>query len=334
MIISRTPFRVSLFGGGTDYPAWFREHGGAVLGMAIDKYCYITLRHLPPFFEHRHRIVYSKIENIHSVEEIQHPAVRAILKKMRVEKGVEIHHDGDLPARSGIGSSSSFSVGLLNALYALEGRIRSKMQLAEEAMSIEQIDLSENVGCQDQIWAACGGFNRINFSRDGKFNLSPVIMNQERLQTMLDSFVLYFTGFSRFSSEIAKKQLENMPAKNESLRTIQSMVNEAEAILTDDKRSLDELGTLLNEGWKLKRGLAKEVSTEAIDEIYQAGREEGALGGKLLGAGGGGFILFYANPKVRKRIRERLKHLIEINFDIDRAGSSIVFYQPNGLGNS
>ncbi len=332
MIISRTPFRVSLFGGGTDYPRWYREHGGSVLGMAIDKYCYISLRPLPPFFEHRHRIVYSKIESVNSLDEIQHPAVRGVLKHAQVQIGLEIHHDGDLPARSGMGSSSSFTVGLLNALYALQGRMRSKRQLAEEAIFVEQEVLAENVGCQDQIWAAYGGMNRIDFGKDGSFAVRPIIMSKERVESLLGSMVLYFSGFSRIASEVAAKQIDNMKAKEKNLHAMQELAVEAESVLIDPNRDLREIGELLERSWHLKRELASGVSTGAIDEIYAAAMSAGAVGGKLLGAGGGGFLLFYVEPRHQQALRERLKKLIEVKFGVDRVGSTIVVYSPDGLG--
>lgn len=332
MIISRTPFRVSLFGGGTDYPQWFREHGGSVLGMAIDKYCYISVRPLPPFFEHRHRIVYSKIESVNSLDEIQHPAVRGVLKHAGVQIGLEIHHDGDLPARSGMGSSSSFTVGLLNALYALQGRMRSKRQIAEEAIYVEQEVLRENVGCQDQVWAAYGGMNRIDFNEDGTFVVRPMILKKERVAQLMDSLVLYFTGFSRIASEIAAKQIDNLKAKEKSLHIMRDLVDRAEAVLSDPDRDLREIGEMLHASWQLKRELASGVSTGPIDDIYATAIQAGAVGGKLLGAGGGGFLLFYVEPSRQSALRERLDPLIEVKFDIDRAGSSIVVYSPNGLG--
>jgi D-glycero-alpha-D-manno-heptose-7-phosphate kinase len=332
MIISRTPFRVSLFGGGTDYPQWFREHGGAVIGTAIDKYCYISVRDLPPFFEHSHRIVYSKIENVKTIDEIQHPAARAVMKEMKVSRGLEIHHDGDLPARAGLGSSSSFTVGLIAALQALGGRMSSKKELAQEAIRIEQEVIAENVGCQDQIWAAYGGMNRIDFSTDGSFSVRPIISSPERTAALTSSMVLYFTGLSRNASDIAGRQIENMKARQATLRIMRAMVDEAEAILTDPKQDLREIGELLHESWMLKRGLAEGVTTGLVDEIYQAGREAGAIGGKLLGAGGGGFILFFVEKHNQPTLRERLKDLIEVSFMVDRAGSTIVVYEPNGLG--
>jgi D-glycero-alpha-D-manno-heptose-7-phosphate kinase len=331
MIISRTPFRISLFGGGTDYPTWFREHGGAVLGLAIDKYCYITLRRLPPFFAHSSRIVYSQVELVNAVSEIRHPAVRAVLSDQGMNEGLEIHHDADLPARSGLGSSSSFTVGLLNALHALKSRMISKRDLACEAIRIEQEVLKEQVGSQDQMWAAYGGFNRFEFFRDGTFAVSPMILSSERRDELNRSLLLFFTGFSRFATDFAQDQVKNIPNRRSQLMAIRRMVDSAVDILQDEKAPLRELGELLHESWRLKRELADTVSNQQIDEIYDAARDAGAVGGKLLGAGGGGFIVFYAEEAAREKIRERLKNLIHVSVSIDNDGSKIVLYQPNGL---
>jgi D-glycero-alpha-D-manno-heptose-7-phosphate kinase len=331
MIVSRTPFRISLFGGGTDYPAWFREHGGAVLGLAIDKYCYISLRRLPPFFEHRSRIVYSKVELVNDVSEIQHPAVRAILSYLGVNDGLEIHHDADLPARSGLGSSSSFTVGLLNALHALDSKMISKRDLAREAICIEQDVLKEEVGSQDQLWAAYGGLNRFDFFPDGTFAGSPIIISARRRRELNESLMLYFTGFSRFATDFAHDQVKNIGNRKSQLMAMRKMVDSAAEILIDEKTPLSELGALLHESWLLKRELADSVSNRQIDEIYEAAREAGALGGKLLGAGGGGFMVFYAEAPTQERIRERLKNLIHVSVGMDSDGSKIVLYQPDGL---
>jgi D-glycero-alpha-D-manno-heptose-7-phosphate kinase len=331
MIITRTPFRISLFGGGTDYPKWYRDHGGAVLGMAIDKYCYISLRRLPPFFAHRHRIVYSRIENVREISEIEHPAVRAVLQEDGVRDGLEIHHDGDLPARSGMGSSSSFTVGLLHALAALRGRMVTKRYLAEEAIRIEQHVIGENVGSQDQIWAAYGGLNRIDFRQDDAFTVSPLIVPRARETELLGHMMLFFTGLSRHASEIARSQIENMGRRAAQLRAMRAMVDEAQAILVNPAADIRLLGHMLHDAWTLKRELASNVSTGTIDEIYQAGCEAGAIGGKVLGAGGGGFILFFVEPERQAAVRERLKSLIEVTFDIDTSGSSVVLYNPDGF---
>ena len=334
MIISRTPFRISLFGGGTDYPAWYRRNGGAVVGTTINKYCYISLRALPPFFEHRHRIAYSKIETVNEIAEIQHPAVRAVLQQLAVTEGLEIHHDGDLPARSGLGSSSAFTVGMLNAISALRGRMVTARELAGEAIRIEQEVLKESVGSQDQIWAAYGGTNVINFLPDDTFQVTPLIMSVERRKELQASIALYFTGLSRFSSTIAAKKIANFEARERQLRAMAAMVPEAVDILSDERRPLSEIGALLHESWQLKRQLADAVSTPAIDEIYEAGRAAGAIGGKLLGAGGGGFLLFFIDPARRAALRERLGKLIEVSVEIGSPGSKIVVYEPSGLENS
>ena len=328
MIISRTPYRVSLFGGGTDYPKWYLQHGGAVLGMAIDKYCYISVRHLPPFFEHKHRVVYSLVEDVKRIEDIRHPAVRAVMQELKIDVGLEIHHDGDLPARSGLGSSSSFTVGLINALYALRGQMVTKRFLAQEAIRIEQSVIKENVGSQDQIWAAFGGFNRIDFSPDGSFAVSPVIAPQEREELLIDHLMLFFTGFSRQASEIAKDKIANLDKRQGHLLRMAAMVDDAQAVLSDRRRPITDIGRLLHEGWSLKRELANAVSTAAIDDIYQAGIEAGAIGGKVIGAGGGGFILFFVEPAKQQAVRERLRRLVEVEVDIAPSGSAIVVYEP------
>ncbi len=331
MIISRTPFRISLFGGGTDYPAWFSQHGGAVIGTTIDKYCYISVRRLPPFFEYRHRIVYSKIELVHALAEIQHPAVRGVLSEMGVEQGLEIHHDADLPARSGLGSSSSFTVGLLNALYALRGHMVAKLELARQAIHVEQDVLKEAVGCQDQVWAAYGGFNRIDFLPGGSFQVTPVVLPPDRRAELHRSMMMFFTGFPRDASVIAREQIDNVGRSAGQLTAMRAMVDRALEILRDERSSIRELGALMKESWRLKRELAAAVSTPAIDEIHDAAIAAGALGGKLLGAGGGGFILFLVEPGKQARVRERLKHLIEVSFAFEHEGSKIALYQPNGL---
>jgi D-glycero-alpha-D-manno-heptose-7-phosphate kinase len=331
MIITRTPFRISLFGGGTDYPAWFREHGGAVLGTAIDKYCYLTVRRLPPFFAHRSRIVYSKVELVRKVSEIQHPAVRAVLTELNLHDGLEIHHDADLPARAGLGSSSAFTVGLLNALHALNNRMIAKEELATTAIHIEQNVLAENVGCQDQIWAAYGGFNRIDFLPDGAFSVTPIIMAPERRRALRESMMLFFTGFSRFASDIAGEQISNLRRRERELHRLQAGVDAAFSLLTGAHWEIRELGELLHVMWRTKRELSERVSTPQVDEIYEAGRAAGAIGGKLLGAGGGGFMLFVVEPKHRAAVCKGLEKLIHVSFDFDNSGSRVVLYQPNGL---
>jgi D-glycero-alpha-D-manno-heptose-7-phosphate kinase len=332
MIMSRTPFRMSLFGGGTDYPAWYREHGGAVIGATINKYCYITFRKLPPFFEHRHRIVYSRIELPQHIDEIQHPAVRAVLSEHGIEEGVEIQHYGDLPARSGMGSSSAFTVGLLNALRAYRGQISSAECLAKEAIRIEQDVIKEAVGSQDQVWAAYGGINMISFYPDGRFDVKPVIMSRERLEELESHMLLFFTRFSRTAETIAIRQIENLLARRSQLYCMHKMAEQALAVLQNPSRPITEIGALLHESWRLKKELADCVTTSAIDEMYGAAMAAGALGGKLLGAGGGGFMLIFAEPHNHDRIRTALQSLIEVSFEIGSPGSRIVIYEPNGPG--
>ncbi|MDB5763980.1 MAG: galactokinase/mevalonate kinase protein [Herminiimonas sp.] len=331
MIITRTPFRISFFGGGTDYPAWFQEHGGVVLATTIDKYCYITCRHLPPFFEHKHRIVYSRIENVQRLEEIEHPAVRAILGWAGCEKGLEVHHDGDLPARSGLGSSSSFTVGLVHALSALEGKYISKEQLAENAIHIEQDIIHENVGSQDQISAAFGGFNRIEFNRNNTFQVSPIVLNGDRFHELQSHLMLCFTGFSRIASEIAKSKIENFKSREVELKKMKDMVDESIQILQNSNVPIGDFGKLLHESWQYKRCLSDKVSTPEIDYLYEEAISAGALGGKILGAGGGGFLLLFVKPELQAQVRERLKHLIHVPFKFEGSGSRVVLYQPNGL---
>lgn len=331
MIITRTPYRVSLFGGGTDYPKWYREHGGAVLGMAINKHCYISVRQLPPFFEHKHRIVYSRIESVQDISQIEHPAVRAVMQEVGVEGGLEIHHDGDLPARSGLGSSSSFTAGLIKALYALKGQMLTKRFVAEEAIRIEQEIIAENVGSQDQIWAAYGGFNRIDFYQDNTFGVTPIIIRREREVELRDHMMLFFTGFSRHASEIAKHKIAGLDKKADHLHRMRRMVDDALEVLNSRTADICEIGRMLHEGWLLKRDLASQISTDAIDAIYQAGLDAGAVGGKILGAGGGGFILFFVKPEKQQAVREKLSDLIEVDIDIDHDGSRVVLYKPDGF---
>lgn len=331
MIITRTPFRISFFGGGTDYPAWFQEHGGAVLAATIDKYCYISCRFLPPFFEHKHRIVYSRIENVARIEEIIHPAVRAILGWADCKKGLEIHHDGDLPARSGLGSSSSFTVGLVHALAALEGKYISKDKLAENAIHIEQKIIKEAVGSQDQISAAFGGFNRIEFNRNETFQVTPVVLTKDRMREFSSHLMLFFTGFSRFAAEVAQSKIENFKNRTMELKLMREMVDESLSILQNRAVPIEEIGKLLHQSWEYKRSLSGKVSTPEIDHIYEEARRGGATGGKILGAGGGGFLLLFVKPELQPQVRERLKNLIHVPFEFDDSGSKVVLYQPNGF---
>jgi D-glycero-alpha-D-manno-heptose-7-phosphate kinase len=328
MIITRTPLRISFFGGGTDYPVWYREYGGAVLSTTINKCCYITSRFLPPFFEYHSRISYSKIENVNHNAAIEHPSVRACLQFLGIDQGVEVHHVADLPARTGLGTSSAFTVGFLLGLYALRGQMRDKRALAADAIEVEQELLQEAVGAQDQVSAAYGGFNRINFHPDGTIDVKRILAGQGRLAELEQHLALYFTGFSRTASEIAEAQVRLTPQKKTELSTLLEMVSEAEAIVTNPARSLDEFGRLLKETWKIKRSLTQKITNANIDEIYDAGIDAGALGGKLLGAGGGGFMLFYVPPERRQALRTRLKRLLCVPIAFSNRGSDVVVYEP------
>lgn len=328
MIICRTPFRISFFGGGTDYPAWYKEHGGVVLSTSFDKYSYVTCRELPPFFDHKYRIAYSKVEHTDDIAKIQHPAIRAVLRELNYEGGVEIHCDADLPARSGVGSSSSFVVGLLHALTALQGRRVSSEWLREEAIRIEQDVLCENVGSQDQAAAAHGGLNLIHFQKNGSIRFEPLILTGSRKKEFSDHMLLFFTGFSRISSEIAKAHVENMEKNAAQLNRMSSIVHEAVDILCND-RPIEAIGELLHTGWMFKRSMSDQVSNEDIDAIYNRARCAGAIGGKLLGAGGGGFMLIFAAPEKHQIIKSELKEFIHVPFKFDNTGSQLIYYQPS-----
>jgi D-glycero-alpha-D-manno-heptose-7-phosphate kinase len=325
MIISRTPFRISFFGGGTDYPAWYRDHGGTVLGATIDKYCYLTCRYLPPFFKHRIRVVYSQIENCQAVDEIAHPAVREVLRYLQIDRGVEIHHDGDLPARSGMGSSSAFTVGLLHALYALKGQMPTKRQLAAESIQIEQEMIKETVGSQDQVLAAFGGFNHVVFSQDGEITVKPITLSGDRLRELSSHLMLFYTGIERTASDIAGSYVADVDAKRSQLRIMKGLVEESLAVLNNG-RDITAFGALLDEGWKAKRSLSARVSNSYVDELYAHAIASGALGGKLLGAGGGGFMLLFVPPSKQNQVKEALKRFISVPFHFDFSGSQIIFY--------
>jgi D-glycero-alpha-D-manno-heptose-7-phosphate kinase len=331
MIISRTPFRISFFGGGSDYPEWYREHGGAVLATTIDKYCYISVRELPPFFDHRFRVVYSIVENVQEVREIQHPAVRGVLEWLNVARGLEIHHDGDLPARSGLGSSSAFTVGLINALHALEGRYISKDALANEAIHVEQCVIRERVGLQDQISAAFGGFNHVTVAPNGTHSVSPMVLPRPRLDALQDHLLLVFTGISRTAPEIAQAVVDNLKNKSTDMRTIQQMVDHAIEILSSPATDIIEFGRLLRQAWTLKRSLSNRVSNPTVDHLFDAAMHAGAIGGKLLGAGGGGFMLLFVRPEDHVQVRAALGKLISVPFKFETSGSRIALYQPDGL---
>lgn len=329
MIVTRAPHRISFFGGGTDYPSYYLEHGGKVIGAAIDKYCYITCRELPPFFAHKHRIVYSKVETVKTVDEIVHPSVRETIRYMKIDSGLELHHDGDIPARSGMGSSSAFTVCLLKTLYALKGRIISRENLFEEAIHIEQNLIRENVGSQDQVFAACGGLNVIEFMQNGQIVPRPLIVSEKRLDAFRSNLMLVFSGISRYASEIAGEQIENTKKNIMSLHAMKGLVDDACNILASPEADLDDFGRLLHETWRFKKGLSSKMTSPEIDHIYETGMKNGALGGKLLGAGGGGFMLLYAKPEDQPKVKKALDKYIHIPFNFDFSGAEIIIYRPS-----
>lgn len=326
MIITKTPFRMSFFGGGTDMPAFFNEHGGAVLSTTFDKYCYVTVRHLPPFFDYTSELVYSRIEQVDSIEKIEHPLVRNCIKFLDMHE-LRVNYESDLPARTGLGTSSSFAVGLLNAFYALKGKHASKKQLADEAIYVERELCKESGGWQDQIAAAFGGFNRIDF-KDNGYEVSPVIISPERKQRLNDNLLLFFTGFSRFSSEIQKSTEAAIKDKTAQLKEMLALVNEAQKVLVNDKSDLDDFGRLLDTTWRLKRQTGAKISTGSIDELYEKGIKAGALGGKLLGAGGGGFLVFYVQPEKRQAVLAAMRDLLHVPFAFENGGTQVLYYAP------
>lgn len=326
MIISRTPYRISFFGGGTDYPAWYLKHGGSVLATTIDKYCYISCRYLPPFFEHKHRIVYSNIESCRNIDEIQHPAFREVLRFLDVERGVEVHHDGDLPARSGMGSSSAFTVGLLNALYALKGVMATKHELAMNSIHIEQNMIKETVGSQDQTLAAYGGFNLIQFDQNRGISVRPVITTPERVRELNSHLMLFYTGIKRTAASVADSYVHDLEARKRQLRIMKDLVDEGLSVLNSG-HNIEGFGELMHEAWLSKRSMSSSVSNHEVDDLYQAALSAGASGGKITGAGGGGFLLLFAAPHLHDRIKESLNKLIHVPFSFDYTGSQIIYFQ-------
>lgn len=326
MIISRTPFRLSFFGGGTDYPAWYREHGGAVLATSINKYCYLTCRFLPPFFEHRHRVVYSKIENCQTIDEIGHPAAREVVRFLEIDRGIEIHHVGDLPARSGMGSSSAFTVGLLHALHGLLGVMPGKKRLAEEGIVIERDVLKETVGSQDQVTTAYGGLNVVTFLQNGDFTIHPVTLPRARQDELNDQLMLFYSGIARTASNVAGTYVNQLEEKKRALRITRGLVDEGLSLLTGSG-DLAQFGALLHEGWQVKRSLSPNVSNPQVDDLYEAARRAGAIGGKLLGAGGGGFFLLFVPPERQAKVREVLSELVYVPFRFEFSGSQIIFLE-------
>lgn len=327
MIISRTPFRISFFGGGTDYPKWYRDHGGAVLATTIDKYCYLTARYLPPFFDYKYRVVWSQLENRKDRNDIEHPVVGKMLEQLGIERGVELHHVGDLPARSGMGSSSAFTVGLLHVLHALQGQIVGKRDLMAEAIDFEQNVLRELVGSQDQVSAAHGGFNKITFRRSGDIQVTPVLLPRERIAALDDHLMLFYTGIVRTASEVATHYVTDMHSKRRQLRILKDLVDESIELLagSDD---ISGFGTLLDESWRMKRSLGAGISTPEVDDVYTRAQEAGAIGGKITGAGGGGFLMLFVPPAAQKAVLDALPELVHVPFRFESSGSQIIFYDP------
>ena len=327
MIITKTPFRMSFFGGGTDIEAFFREYGGAVLSTTFDKYCYVTVRHLPRFFDWSTHLTYSVQEYVTDVEEIKHPAIRNAMKMLDMQE-IRLLYEADLPARSGLGTSSSFAVGMLNAFYALKGKYADKRKLADEAIYLERVLCEEAGGWQDQIAAAFGGMNRIEFNKDGTYDVYPIIIHPERKQKLNENLLMFFTGFTRFSSEMQKENAEGYEKKVTQLKQMYELVNDAQGILEDKHSDLDDFGRLLDKTWRLKRQTGGAITTNSIDILYEKGMMAGALGGKLLGAGGGGFLIFYVQPEKRKNVMQAMKDLLYVPFKFEDGGTQVIHYTP------
>lgn len=326
MVISRTPFRISFFGGGTDYPAWYRKKGGVVLAATIDKYCYINARYLPPFFGYRYRIAYNtRIENCKTLDQVIHPSVREVIRYLKIRQGVDVHYDGDLPARSGLGSSSAFTVGMLHALYALGGQMPNKRKLSNESIYIEQKILKETVGSQDQVLAAHGGFNLVTFHKNKEITLKPMTISSHRVNELQDHLMLFYTGIARKASDIAKSYVQDIENRQQQLDRLQQMVPDALTIL-NSKHDINEFGKLLDESWQIKRTLSSLVSNPKIDELYKRAVTVGAVGGKLLGAGGGGFLLLFVPPSHQAKIKKEFSKLIYVPFKFEYEGSQIIFF--------
>ena len=329
MVITRTPFRVSFFGGGTDRYEWFSENGGGVISTTIDKYCYLTLRKLPPFFDHKHRIVYSKVENVSNIDDIQHPVVREVFRLFDIKEGKELHHDGDLPARSGLGSSSSFTVGLLMAVQALSGNFSSKSWLADMAIRVEREILKETVGYQDQIAAAYGGFNHIDFKQNGDYIVNPILINEKAKIDLQSHLMLFFTGLGRFSSDVSKAQVKSMSDKKDDYSNLTQLLNEAKKLFGRHEFNVSEFGSLLHEGWLIKRSLSEGITSSAIDVMYEKAIKAGAYGGKIIGAGGGGFLLICAPPEKHSHIQDALSPNIYVPIQFENAGASVIHYDSS-----
>ena len=327
MIITKTPFRMSFFGGGTDMEDFFRKNGGAVISTTFDKYAYVTVRHLPRFFDYTTHLTYSNTEKVKSIDEIKHPAIRNAMKMLDMHE-LRLTYDADLPARSGLGTSSSFAVGMLNAFYALKGKYADKKKLADEAIYLERVLCNEAGGWQDQIAASYGGFNRINFNKDGTYDVLPLIISPARKKQLDDNLLMFFTGFTRFSSDVQKANAADHVDKTKQKLAMLELVDEAQDVLTNTERDLDDFGRLLDKTWRLKRQTGAAISTNGIDTLYSKGMEADALGGKLLGAGGGGFLVFYVQPDKQESVKEAMKDLLHVPFRFEDGGSRVLYYSP------
>lgn len=327
MIITKTPFRMSFFGGGTDIPDFFNEYNGAVISTTFDKYCYVNVRHLPKFFDYKSEIIYSKIERIQDNYQIAHPMVRNAMSYLDM-KELRITYDADLPARSGLGTSSSFAVGILSAFHSLKGHYVGKKKLAEEAIELERYLCNEYGGWQDQIAAAYGGLNKISF-RDEKFFVDPIIITNEKKKKLNSNLMLFFTGFTRFSADV---QIGNKGKKfDNNKKELLDLVKEAEEVLTSRNDNLNEFGKLLDYEWKIKKASGNNVSNKKIDDIYERGKKTGAIGGKLLGAGGGGFMLFYVEEDKQDAVKNALNDLLYVPFEFENEGSKVIYFSPEEL---
>ena len=329
MIITKTPFRMSFFGGGTDMEDFFQKNSGAVISTSIDKYAYVTVRHLPRFFDYCSEIKYSKTERVNRIDDIEHPMIRNAMKMLDMHE-LFISYDADLPGKTGLGTSSTFAVGLLNAFYSLKGKYVSKEKLAKEAIYLERVLCAEDGGWQDQIAASFGGLNRIDFDSNG-FKVTPIIISKNRKKQLCDNLLLFFTGFTRFSAEIQKTTKSMISSNNEKLFKMMELVDEAQAILEDKTKDLDDFGRLLDKTWKLKKQTGKDISKDTIDVLYDIGISAGALGGKLLGAGGGGFLLFYVQKDKQEMVRKALSNLMEVPFSFEEGGTRVVYYSPESF---
>lgn len=326
MIITKTPFRMSFFGGGTDMPSFFNEHGGAVISTTFDKFCYVNVRHMPPFHPYISELVHNRFERVNDIEDIEHPLIRECMRLHDIHE-IRLTYEGDLPARTGLGTSSTFAVGMLNAFCALKGKMMSKRQLAQEAIQVERDILKENGGWQDQVAAAYGGLNRIDFDNHD-FSVKPIIITPERKKELDENLLLFYTGVQRFSSEVQADTFANPIDKTQQLKDMLALVDEAEKVLVDKNISLNEFGKLLDTTWKLKRGTGSKISNGSIDNLYNMALKAGALGGKLLGAGGGGFLLFYCEKEKQENLKEALEKLMIVPFNFESDGAQVLYYAP------